>query len=348
MIRLPKGAIRQLSRLAARGGVPVTLAVTRCRAGTGWSWRACIGFKAVRSDQDSPCRRGRQHRWSRPRRGRHLGPFRRSPSVDAVSSSLTLETRSPIYSAAATPKGLAPERGSALNHQTAKAFRRAARRSDNWARQTAGQLVARYGVIVLEDLKLKNMTRSARGTLANPGRNVAAKQVLNRKLAEAALGRVRHWICVKAEEAGRRTWVVNPVNTSRTCAICGHCAVWNRRSRDLFRCVGCGHEAHADSNAAQNIAFRGAVCETTWRATGSPPLARPKPRLQRRRSSVNPSWHEPRAPQCKPGAGPALGHPAERDAKRTEIVHRSFRKPVLSPTTGASVEATEAAGKCRL
>ena len=229
MIRLPKGAIRQLSRLAARGGVPVTLAVTRCRAGTGWSWRACIGFKAVQATKTLPAA-GADSIVGADRVAVTLAlsdgallsmPYFLADARDEISDLLRRRDA----------KRLGSRAWKALNHQTAKAFRRAARRSDNWARQTAGQLVARYGVIVLEDLKLKNMTRSARGTLANPGRNVAAKQVLNRKLAEAALGRVRHWICVKAEEAGRRTWVVNPVNTSRTCAICGHCAVWNRRSR---------------------------------------------------------------------------------------------------------------------
>jgi putative transposase len=150
------------------------------------------------------------------------------------------------------------------------------------------ELAARYGVIVLEDLKLKNMIRSARGTAANPGTNVAAKQALNRKLADAALGRVRHWICVKAEEAGRRTWVVNPADTSRTCAACGHCAPWNRRSRDLFRCAACGHEHHADLNAAQNIAARGHACEAAWRAAGSPRLTRPEPKLRRRKATTEP------------------------------------------------------------
>ena len=143
-------------------------------------------------------------------------------------------------------------------------------------------------MIVLEDLNLKNMTRSARGTKENPGTNVAAKQALNRKLADAALGRLRHWVCVKAEEAGRRTWVVNPANTSRTCAACGHCAPWNRRSRDQFRCVACGHESHADVNAAENIAARGQSCEVAWRTAGSPPLHRPKARLRRRKPSGEP------------------------------------------------------------
>jgi putative transposase len=143
-------------------------------------------------------------------------------------------------------------------------------------------------VVVLEDLNLKNMTRSARGTKENPGTNVAAKQALNRKLADAALGRLRHWVCVKAEEAGRRTWAVNPTNTSRTCAACGYCAPWNRRSRDQFRCTACGREHHADLNAAENIAARGQACETAWRTAGSPPLPRPKPRLRRRKTATEP------------------------------------------------------------
>jgi putative transposase len=145
-------------------------------------------------------------------------------------------------------------------------------------------------VIVLEDLKLKNMTRSARGTLEVPGKNVAAKQGLNRSLQDAALGRLQHWVCVKAEEAGRITWAVPAHNTSRTCASCGHCHVTNRASRDRFVCRACGHTAHADLNAAENIAARGHACETAWRRVGAPPLERAKPRLQRRKAA--PSEHE--------------------------------------------------------
>ncbi|MDQ1488054.1 MAG: putative transposase [Actinomycetota bacterium] len=286
-VRLPQGAVRQLSRLVGRGGVPVTLTVTRRRAGTGWSWRACIGFKAVEAIKTPPA----------------AGPDAivgadRGVAVTVALSDGALLSVPPFLAEARDEisellrrrdgKTVGSRAWQALNHQVAKAYRRAAQRSDNWARQTAVELAARYGVIVLEDLKLKNMIRSARGTAANPGTNVAAKQALNRKLADAALGRVRHWICVKAEEAGRRTWVVNPADTSRTCAACGHCAPWNRRSRDLFRCAACGHEHHADLNAAQNIAARGHACEAAWRAAGSPRLTRPEPKLRRRKATTEP------------------------------------------------------------
>src|SRR5437899_12058882 len=53
-VRLGKGARRQLSRLARRGGITTTLTVTRHRAGTGWTWRACVGFKAVEATKTLP------------------------------------------------------------------------------------------------------------------------------------------------------------------------------------------------------------------------------------------------------------------------------------------------------
>jgi putative transposase len=287
-IRLSKGAVRQLGRLAGRGGVPVTLTVSRRRSGTGWSWRGCVAFKAVAAARTQPVE----------------GPSSlvgadRGVAVTVALSDGSLLTMPPFLTDARDEiaellrqrAGKQPRsRGwRALNRHIATAYRRAARRSDDWARQTARDLVARYGVVVLEDLNLKSMTRSARGTMASPGTNVAAKQALNRKLQDAALGRLRHWVCVKAEEAGRRTWAVNPANTSRTCAACGHCAAWNRRSRDRFHCAACGHEHHADLNAACNIAARGQACEAAWRAAGSPLLPRQRPRLRRRKAATEPA-----------------------------------------------------------
>ena len=106
--------------------------------------------------------------------------------------------------------------------------------------------------------------------------------MLNRSLQDAALGRLAFWICVKAEEAGRRVWKVDPKNSSRTCAACGHTAGGNRHGT-AFRCLACGHLAHADVNAAQVICVRGQIAETAWAAAGRPLLNRPKPRLRRHR-----------------------------------------------------------------
>jgi putative transposase len=59
-------------------------------------------------------------------------------------------------------------------------------------------------------------------------------------------------IAYKAESAGRTVIAVDPCNTSRTCADCGHISAGNRLGA-VFRCEACGHEAHADTNAAINI-----------------------------------------------------------------------------------------------
>ena len=48
-----------------------------------------------------------------------------------------------------------------------------------------------------------------------------------------------------------------PRHTSQTCPECGCVSAENRRTQALFRCVDCGHEANADTNAARNILARG-------------------------------------------------------------------------------------------
>ncbi|MFG1975926.1 RNA-guided endonuclease InsQ/TnpB family protein, partial [Nonomuraea fuscirosea] len=74
-----------------------------------------------------------------------------------------------------------------------------------------------------------------------------------RSILDAGWGVFLTVLAHKAESAGREVIAVNPVNTSRTCAQCGHCAKENRVSQAEFRCQQCGHEAHADVNAAINI-----------------------------------------------------------------------------------------------
>ncbi|HEY5251632.1 MAG TPA: transposase, partial [Acidimicrobiales bacterium] len=167
------------------------------------------------------------------------------------------------------------------NQAMAKSYRKAHHRSENWARHSAISIVSSYGVITLEDLSLLNMTKSARGTMASPGKAVAQKKGLNRSLQDAALGRLAYWICVKAEEAGRRVWKVDPRNSSRECAPCGHTEAANRK-RSLFTCRRCSHVEHADVNAAQVLTARGQAADTTWKEAGSPLLNRPVARSRRR------------------------------------------------------------------
>jgi putative transposase len=115
------------------------------------------------------------------------------------------------------------------------------------------QIVDAYESIAIEDLQLKNMTASAKGTAESPGRNVKAKSGLNRALLNAALRQLRIMLEYKAETVGGMVVPVDPAYTSQTCSDCGHVDANNRQTQAVFRCTKCGFTINADINAARNI-----------------------------------------------------------------------------------------------
>lgn len=80
-----------------------------------------------------------------------------------------------------------------------------------------------------------------------------------RRFSSWAFRQLRHFVTYKAAWAGVLIIMVDPRNTSRTCAVCGHCESRNRKSQFLFVCLKCGYVAVADINAALNIRERAAV-----------------------------------------------------------------------------------------
>jgi putative transposase len=114
------------------------------------------------------------------------------------------------------------------------------------------RLVVENDLIVHEDLKTSNMSRSGKGTVENPGYNVAAKSGLNDAIMDSSWAMLIIMISYKAEEAGRGVAAVNPRYTSQRCSDCGHIAAENR-DKEKFACVSCGHSEHADINAARNV-----------------------------------------------------------------------------------------------
>ncbi len=123
-------------------------------------------------------------------------------------------------------------------------------RRKDWVEKTSTGLARRFDVIGVEDLKVKNMTRSAKGTVETPGRNVRQKAGLNRGILAAGWGRLVERL---EHKAPGRVVKVNPRFTSQTCNACAHIAKENRESQADFLCVACGHQANADVNAARNI-----------------------------------------------------------------------------------------------
>ena len=118
----------------------------------------------------------------------------------------------------------------------------------NWAHHVSRDIASKYDLAYMEDLNIRGMTKSARGTLKKPGRRVKAKSGLNRKILVSCWGVLENCLNYKVEVRK-----VNPAYTSQTCHSCGHVAKDNRLSQSEFKCTACGHADDADVNAALNI-----------------------------------------------------------------------------------------------
>ncbi len=139
--------------------------------------------------------------------------------------------------------------------QIARVRAKAKRRALDWQHKVTHTLAQEFGVVGVEDLHITSMVRSARGTVDAPGTNVAQKRGLNRAIATQAWGRTITLLAYKLADRGGHLVRVPAPNTSRRCSRCQTITEGSRESRDRFVCKapGCGHIAHADTNAACNI-----------------------------------------------------------------------------------------------
>ncbi len=134
---------------------------------------------------------------------------------------------------------------------------RLARRRKDLLRKLAAAIMAGCDIVVFEALRLKAMTASAKGTVEEPGRNVRQKAGLNREMRDRGLGMFMRFCEEIAAREGKRVLFVPAPNTSRECASCHHVDGESRDAR-VFVCTVCGHEDHADINAATVVRHRAA------------------------------------------------------------------------------------------
>ncbi len=137
---------------------------------------------------------------------------------------------------------------------------RQARRRYDFAHQATAALVASgVAALMVEDLRVKNMTRSARGTVEAPGVNVKQKSGLNRAILDQGWTQILTLLTYKADQAGARVIRVRPHGTSQTCHRCGSAAAGQRENQAVFRCADpvCRWTGNADTNAAIVIKQRG-------------------------------------------------------------------------------------------
>ena len=119
--------------------------------------------------------------------------------------------------------------------------------------KTSTKIAKNHSIICVEDLKVSNMSASARGTKESPGKNVKQKSGLNRSILDQGWYGFFQMLSYKLEQRGGKLIKVDPRNTSRTCPRCGLVSAENRKSQATFACIGCGYRSNADEVGAINI-----------------------------------------------------------------------------------------------
>ncbi|HSX19990.1 MAG TPA: transposase [Gammaproteobacteria bacterium] len=114
-----------------------------------------------------------------------------------------------------------------------------------------------HAMVVVEALKITNMSKSAKGNITNPGKNVHAKSGLNKSILDQGWGEFKQQLKYKLEWLNGTYVEVAPQYTSQKCSKCGHTNKANRTTQASFCCKECYYTEHADINAALNILAAG-------------------------------------------------------------------------------------------
>lgn len=114
-----------------------------------------------------------------------------------------------------------------------------------------------HAIVCIEDLQIRNMSKSSKGNAETHGKKVRQKSGLNRSILDQGWGEFRRQLDYKLAWRGGHLIAVPPHNTSRTCPACGHVSKENRQTQVKFECVECGYENNADVVGAINVLERG-------------------------------------------------------------------------------------------
>jgi putative transposase len=123
----------------------------------------------------------------------------------------------------------------------------------NFLHKATTTISKNHALVCIEDLQVENMSRSAKGTMETPGRNVGTKSALNKSIRDQAWSKFRHQLDYKLRWSGGVLITVPPQNTSKICPSCEYASKENRLTQARFKCVECGFEQNADVVAAINV-----------------------------------------------------------------------------------------------
>lgn len=135
----------------------------------------------------------------------------------------------------------------------AKTHQKIAQARADFLHKTSTHISKNHAIVVLEDLKVANMSKSAKGSLEAPGKQVSAKSGLNKSILDQGWSQFRRQLEYKQGWNGGMVVVVSPQYTSQTCPNCHHVERANRKTQAHFCCMYCSYEDHADLVGAINI-----------------------------------------------------------------------------------------------
>lgn len=280
-IRIPKLGWVRYHNSRRFEGIPKTLTIVR-KAGR---WFASI---QVQTAQTPPL--AHEHAQS------VVGIDRGIALFAAVSDGSTIGSVSPLKSSlrelrTAQRAVARKQKGSKNRRRAQQSVRRIHHKVANIRRDVlhkASTTIAKnHGVVVLEKLDVSAMSRSAEGSVEEPGKNVAQKRALNRGILDAGWSMFEQMLSYKLAKRGGQLLFVSSAYTSQRCSMCGHTAADNRTSQASFRCVSCGHTENADINAAKNILRAG---QALLGAVVGKPMAEHQPSKRR---AQNPARSQP-------------------------------------------------------
>ena len=142
-----------------------------------------------------------------------------------------------------------------LKAKITKLHIRIANTRNDYLHKISSQLSKNHAIVILEDLKISNMSKSAKGTVENPGKNVKQKSGLNRAILDQGWGEFIRQLEYKLTWNGGQLIQVNPRNTSRKCPKCNYISAKNRKTQAVFCCQrkDCNYMANADYVGSINI-----------------------------------------------------------------------------------------------
>ena len=123
----------------------------------------------------------------------------------------------------------------------------------DYLHKTSTTISKNHAIVCIEDLKVRNMSKSAAGSVENPGKKVRAKSGLNKSILDQGWFEFRRLLEYKLAWNGGWLVAVPPRNTSRTCPSCGYVSKDSRKTQAQFECMACGFEGNADVVGAINL-----------------------------------------------------------------------------------------------